>query len=738
MRKIVVALFLFFILVSCQNEPYTDNTGIPEIKKVIVSDTLTNLINGIEKDTFTVGETVYFGLTITDNELDLEKVVITQKSALLNIDPIAIQIPNQIRDTDFYYSTMIPDFVGTWTIEGYAVDKKGNKSNTVSKLIIINEVLYTVSFESNGGSGVQPIENVISGSKIDKPANPTKQDSEFLGWFIDEQLEIEWNFESDVVERNITLYAKWVSTTPKDVIMTGGFWNDGRYEIWFNSLNDNTIDHIEVFIDGKMYYDDIPSTYISVYLYQYSIVDNNYTQPIKNFDNGSIVTIYTVSKTGIYSNGVSHIISGVPGLVLSGSVNIMGIAQVGETLSANTYNLGGTGEITYQWIRGESTYIGTNSNTYIIVAGDLGYSIKVTVSRNGYNGSITSQPTAVVSQPLSIPIRADVSAGGNHSLVLKADGTVWAVGNNQYGQLGTGDNVNRTNFVQVASGVASISAGENHSLILKTDGTVLVAGSNGFGQLGTNNDRTDRNNFVQVASGVISISAGRYNSIIIKSNGTAWDTGAYSHGSGYSYNYFEQTATDVISISAGGSHNLILKTDGTVWASGQNYNGVLGTGDTADRFSLIQVASDCKAIAAGYSHSLILKTNGTVWATGSNDRGALGSNDVIDHTSFIQVATDVISVSAGDRFSHIIKTDGSINATGLCIDGQLGVFNMATIYFARFQPVDIGNNNLTVSAGYRHSLLLKADGTIWATGNNEYGQLGTGDHSNSSVFVNVF
>jgi hypothetical protein len=139
------------------------NTGTPEIKKVLVSDSLSNLSNGIEVDSFAVGGPVYFGLTITDTDLDSDKIVILQKSASQNIDPVEITIPVQVRDTDFYYGYMAAEIPETWTIEGYVVDKQGNKSNTVIKNIIVNdmqpELTYTVTYDLNGGTGTVPVDN---------------------------------------------------------------------------------------------------------------------------------------------------------------------------------------------------------------------------------------------------------------------------------------------------------------------------------------------------------------------------------------------------------------------------------------------------------------------------------------------------------------------------------------------------------------------------------------------------
>jgi len=73
------------------------------------------------------------------------------------------------------------------------------------------EITYTVRFESNGGSDVPQITNVSSGSTITKPADPTKGTYVFAGWYKEPELLTEWNFETDTVTGDITLYAKWTN-----------------------------------------------------------------------------------------------------------------------------------------------------------------------------------------------------------------------------------------------------------------------------------------------------------------------------------------------------------------------------------------------------------------------------------------------------------------------------------------------------------------------------------------------
>ncbi|MDR0909228.1 MAG: hypothetical protein LBM77_05620 [Spirochaetaceae bacterium] len=98
--------------------------------------------------------------------------------------------------------------------------------------------------------------------------------------------------------------------------------------------------------------------------------------------------------------------------ILSGSVIISGNPIVGSTLTADTSQLSGTGTITYQWIQGESSLIGTGTSSYVPVEGDIGKSIKVRVSCEGYEGTIESSPTAVVLSATKI-LSGSVSISGN-------------------------------------------------------------------------------------------------------------------------------------------------------------------------------------------------------------------------------------------------------------------------------------------------------------------------------------
>jgi len=125
-----------------------------------------------------------------------------------------------------------------------------------------------------------------------------------------------------------------------------------------------------------------------------TVVGTDSTYVIVADDAGETITV-TVTRSGNSGSKTSDPTAVVIFPSLSGTVSISGTAEAGQTLTADTTALGGSGTINYQWKRGEDTDIGTES-TYEVVDDDIGFTITVTVTRSGYTGSVTSDPTAVV------------------------------------------------------------------------------------------------------------------------------------------------------------------------------------------------------------------------------------------------------------------------------------------------------------------------------------------------------
>ena len=199
-----------------------------------------------------------------------------------------------------------------------------------------------------------------------------------------------------------------------------------------------------------------------------------------------------------------------------------------------------------------------------------------------------------------------VRSGENHSVALRADGTLWAWGSNAFGQLGNGTTTGRSLPAQVAAPAAAtasttwagVAAGIRHTLARRSDGTLWGWGDNFYGQLG---DGTATNRVFPV---LIPVPVGA-------AAGTTWGA-----------------------LATGFFFTLALRSDGTLWSWGDNQFGQLGSGTTTARSLAGPVAapagapagSTWTAVAVGYSHALALRSNGTLWAWGNNAYGQLGDN----------------------------------------------------------------------------------------------------------------
>jgi hypothetical protein len=196
-------------------------------------------------------------------------------------------------------------------------------------------------------------------------------------------------------------------------------------------------------------------------------------------------------------------------------------------------------------------------------------------------------------------------------------------------------------------------------------------------------------------------------------------------------------------IAGGANHSLALKNDGTVLAWGLNQDGQLGDGTNTDSSTPVEVKdpndpsgylSGVSAIAAGGAHSLVLKSDGSVWAWGNNLTGQLGNGTSANSPAPVRVGdlSGVEAIAAGSSHNLALKNDGTIWAwgdntasQGSRIGGQLGDDEI-TSSNTPLQLSDLPGGIEAIAAGASHGLALKDDGTVWAWGYNQFGQLGNG------------
>ena len=281
-----------------------------------------------------------------------------------------------------------------------------------------------------------------------------------------------------------------------------------------------------------------------------------------------------------------------------------------------------------------------------------------------------------------------VSGGVNHSLALKSDGTLYAWGKNDRGQLGIGSTENRTTPQRVGSADdwKAISAGFSHSLALKSDNTLYAWGDNrlgalGNGENGANLTDTSKDKTAPIQIGTESnwqtISANNSYSMALKDTGTLYTWGSNSMGQlgdGTNRDKNEPTpiqeGTNWETISAGLASSLAIKNDGsgTLYTWGYNGEGQLGLGDTTNRNSPTQVSAGWKTAAFGsLNHVLAINSMGELYAWGDNIFGHLGLGDDADRDRPMKVGSDADwkAVSMGGVSSFALKNNGTIYAMGL-------------------------------------------------------------------------
>ena len=385
---------------------------------------------------------------------------------------------------------------------------------------------------------------------------------------------------------------------------------------------------------------------------------------------------------------------------------------------------------------------------------DITWSIKsqqgatgATISDNKLHATVggTVYVTATIAEGTYGDSIAEIFAGGEHTLALKSDGSLWAWGHNYHGQLGDGTNVDRLTPVQI--GISTdwkvVSAGGEHTIALKSGGSLWAWGKNNHGQLGDGTN-VDRRMPVQIGTSTdwTAISAGDSHTLALKSDGSLWAWGGNGYGQlGDGTNTDSRIPvrmgidTDWTAISAGDSHTLALKSDGSLWAWGINSVGELGNGKKGpgeNSSDPVRVGTDLnwRAISANGSHSLALKSDGSLWAWGWNGYGQLGDGTTVSRSVPVRVGNDAnwAMISIGVRHSLALKSDGSLWAWGDNYYGQLGDGNSGPDEKST-TPVRIETGSIfaLISAGNSHSLALKPDGSLWAWGDNYYGQLGDGN-----------
>ena len=260
-----------------------------------------------------------------------------------------------------------------------------------------------------------------------------------------------------------------------------------------------------------------------------------------------------------------------------------------------------------------------------------------------------------------------INANGRTNFAITNDGSLWAWGENKYGQLGDGTKENRLTPVKIMEDAVSVSAGPSSGFAIKKDNSLWAWGVQFLGEKGTEE-----------------------------------------------YLKPVKIMDDVIGISEGQGHDLILKKDKSLWGYGYNDFGQLGELQ-GERFSTSQkIANNVKEAVAGGNHSVILKTDGSVWTFGNNEKGALGDGTRTDNDTPNKVLDGMKKVYAGNASSFALSEDNTLWFWGSTYGDMIGGYQIH-----HFTPFPYIKDAKSVASQYEYNLVVKQDGTLWIYGNTD-------------------
>ncbi len=413
------------------------------------------------------------------------------------------------------------------------------------------------------------------------------------------------------------------------------------------------------------------------------------------------------------------------------------------------------------------------STSFLIGADDTLYAFGNT-RRLGIGKEASATPEKIMENV------ASVSAAGDHALIVKTDGSLWACGDNGFGQLGNGttqssdvfirvmedvqtaiadktcsfaikkdgslfmwgekeyfldrkewdrwpENGNMPEPVHVMDGVAELALGTGYALVLANDGTLYIQGNYHYTLVIDGRRDSWYYDLTPIMTGIRSVAAANVYWLALGQDAKLWHHGRYSSDISLNFGEPELLMENVQAIGVTDSYTygsaFALSGDGTLWALGDNAGGQLGDGTGNDSDAPLVVLKDVARIAGGAYHAVAKARDGRIWTWGSNSSGQLGTGYMEYTLHPTRIMEDVAAFDEHDT-RLVRKTDGGIWTWGylkndapprLAISGAREYYSVGYILGGEA-------NGYTEENQYA----IKEDGSLWAWGKNEHGQIGDG------------
>jgi len=346
--------------------------------------------------------------------------------------------------------------------------------------------------------------------------------------------------------------------------------------------------------------------------------------------------------------------------------------------------------------------------------------------------------------PGNLPLTEGHLTSGEYCTIILKNGVLYGWGDNSYGQSGVGKSTSNFTPVQITTDNdwRMVSMAEYHTLAIKNDGTLWAWGWGNDGELGLGwgNFKVEFPTRLGRDTDWKSVSCSDGHTVALKTNGSLWTWGNNVDsrlGIGPTQNSRCDNPIQVgkdrdwaIALSCD-SYTLAIKNDGSLWAWGANVGGSLGT-PTVTQVQQVPIRigtdNDWAKIYTGWRGfgSFGIKKNGTLWAWGVSRAFQLGLGrnvKSIDRPTQVGNDNDWVSIANGSMSTLGIKADGSLWQWG---DSYLNSHSMPVP-----QKVNLPGSWISVSVSQNHAVAVMNNGRVWSWGGNYYGQLGAGKNVKS-------